>query len=60
MIRRLGNVFVLETPNTSYVMGILPTGHVEHMYYGERIRIDSEEEATALREKHIITPGNTV
>ena len=60
MIRRLGNVFVLETPNTSYVMGILPTGHVEHMYYGERIKIDSEEEATALREKHIITPGNTV
>ena len=60
MIRRLGNVFILDTPNTSYVWGILPTGHVEHMYYGEKIQIDSEEEAVALREKYLCTPGNTV
>ena len=60
MIRRLGDVFVLDNPNTSYVLGLLPTGHVEHMYYGERIQIDTEEEAVALREKFVCTPGNTV
>ncbi|MGN1155338.1 MAG: alpha-galactosidase [Agathobacter sp.] len=60
MIRRLENVFVLDTPNTSYVLGILPTGHIEHMYYGESIHIDSAEEAVALMEKRVCTPGNTV
>ncbi len=60
MIRRLGNIFVLDTPNTSYVLGVLTTGHLEHMYYGERITIDTEDEAVALREKHVCAPGNCI
>ncbi len=60
MIRRLGNIFVLETPNTSYVMGVIPSGHVEHLYYGERIPLNSEEEAVTLMEKRAFPSGNVV
>jgi len=57
MIRRLGNVFVLDTKTTSYVFGVIPSGQLEHMYYGAHIPIDTEEECEALREKHYCTPG---
>ena len=60
MIRRLGNTFVLDTKTTTYVMGVLPSGQVEHMYYGENILIDTEEECEALREKHYCAPGTSV
>ena len=60
MIRRLGNVFVLDTPNTTYAFGVIPSGQLEHLYYGEKIRIDSEEEAAVLMEKRLCLPGNTV
>lgn len=60
MIRRLGNVFVLDTPNTTYAFGVIPSGQLEHLYYGERIRIDSEEEAVVLAEKRLCLPGNTI
>ena len=60
MIRRLGNVFVLDTPNTTYALGVIPSGQIEHLYYGERIILDSEEEATALMEKHSCPPGNAI
>ncbi|MBR2046924.1 MAG: alpha-galactosidase, partial [Agathobacter sp.] len=60
MIRRLGNVFVLDTPTTTYAFGVIPSGQLEHLYYGERIQIDSEEEAVCLAEKRLSLPGNTV
>lgn len=60
MIRRLGNIFVLDTPNTTYAFQVIPSGQLEHLYYGERIAIDSEEEAAALVEKHAYPPGNVV
>ena len=60
MIRRLGNVFVLDTPNTTYAFGIIPSGQMEHLYYGERIILDSEEEAVVLMEKRACPPGNAV
>ena len=60
MIRKLGNVFVLDTPNTTYAFGVIPSGQLEHLYYGERIQIDSEEEAVCLAEKRLSLPGNTV
>ena len=53
MIRRLGNVFVLDTPNTTYAFGVIPSGHLEHLYYGERISIDTEEETFVLAEKRL-------
>ena len=60
MIRRLGNVFVLDTPNTTYAFAVIPSGQLEHLYYGERISIDTEEEAFVLAEKRLSLPGNTV
>ena len=60
MIRRLGNVFVLDTPNTTYAFGVIPSGQLEHLYYGERITIDTEEEAAVLAEKRLSLPGNAV
>lgn len=60
MIRRLGNVFVLDTPNTTYAFSIIPSGQLEHLYYGEKISIDSEEEAAVLAEKRLSLPGNAV
>ncbi len=60
MIRRLGNVFVLDTPNTTYAFGVIPSGQLEHLYYGEKICIDSEEEAAVLAEKRLSLPGNAV
>ncbi|MBQ6812288.1 MAG: alpha-galactosidase, partial [Agathobacter sp.] len=60
MIRRLGNTFVLDTPNTTYAFMVIPSGQLEHLYYGESIRIDSEEEAAVLAEKRLSLPGNAV
>lgn len=59
MIRQLGNVWILDTENTSYVMRLLETGQIEHLYYGERLDIETEEEVDSLYEKHAFAPGNT-
>lgn len=37
MIRREKNLFILDTANTTYCFHILPSGHLEHLYYGRRI-----------------------
>ena len=34
MIMVNDNVFYLNTNNTSYVFKVMPTGHLEHLYYG--------------------------
>ena len=60
MIRRLGNVFVLDTPNTTYAFHVIPSGQLEHLYYGEYVQIDSEEDVVVLTEKRLCLPGNTV
>ena len=60
MIRRIGNLFVLDTLNTTYAFHILPSGHLEHMHYGRRIRIESESDAAALVEKRLCLPGSSV
>lgn len=59
MIRNMGKAFVLDTEHTTYCFKVLPTGQLEHLYYGEKIEIDSEEEAEVLSEKHAFAPGNT-
>ena len=59
MIRQLGNEWILDTENTSYVMRLLETGQIEHLYYGERLDIETEEEVDSLYEKHAFAPGNT-
>ena len=42
MIRRVDNVFLLETDHTSYVMQVTSTGHLEHLYYGAKLRLGLE------------------
>lgn len=63
MIRIIeGNKFILETLKTSYIFSVLPTGQLEHLYYGKRIAIPEGTEAgvvEALSEKHAFAPGNT-
>lgn len=57
MINVSDNVFVLNTKDTTYVFGILPTGQPEHLYYGRKITVG---DASGLREKHVFQPGNSV
>lgn len=57
MINVSDNIFVLNTKDTTYVFGILPTGQPEHLYYGRKITV---ADASGLREKHVFQPGNSV
>lgn len=59
MIRNINKLFLLETNDTSYIFRIMETGQPEHLYYGEKIIIDNEEEAEALFEKQAFALGNT-
>ncbi len=60
MIKQYGNYFQLDTSNTTYSFRVTQTKHLEHLYYGEKIKIDSEDEADFLYEKHEFAAGNTV
>ncbi len=57
MIKKNGNTIVLHTEKTSYVMRIMPSGHLEHLYYGKKIHISKGD--TAIFEKHEFPPGDT-
>ena len=59
MITKFNQCFVLQTKNTSYCFRVLKTGHLEHLYYGRKITVRSDEDAEALIEKHAFMPGNT-
>ena len=61
MIRHIyENAWVLDTPKTTYAFRVLPTGQLEHLYYGRRIGITEGKGALdALIEKHAFAPGNT-
>ena len=58
MIRQLDKVFVLDTKNTTYCFQVLETGHLEHLYYGKKIRIEEASDVRAIEEKHAFPPGN--
>lgn len=60
MIRQLDKVFVLDTKNTTYCFQILPSGHLEHLYYGKRLRIECAEETEPLQEKKAFPVGNSI
>ncbi len=61
MIRHIyDDAWVLDTPKTTYAFRVLPTGQLEHLYYGRRIKIAEGQGALdALVEKHAFAPGNT-
>ncbi len=50
--------FVLDTDNTTYAFRTLPTGQLEHLYYGRKIKI-ADTTPDVLSEKHAFPPGNT-
>lgn len=58
--------FVLNTASTTYAFQVLETGHLEHLYYGKKIKIrgdegDSlEQQLQGMVEKHVFPPGNTI
>ena len=60
MIRQYNNLFVLDTDKTTYAFGLLPTGHLEHLYYGSRLDIENADEVMTLFEKRIVLAGNAV
>ena len=52
-------IFKLATQNTTYAFCVTETGHLEHLYYGRKMKID-EASAQALMEKHAFAPGNGI
>ena len=55
--------FYLETDNSSYVLRILPTGMLQHVYYGARIARDDLCEHHLFVERELcpaVTLGETV
>lgn len=57
MIRQQHNLFILDTRTTTYCFQVLPSGHLEHLYYGERIEMN-EDAQPALSEKSKFISGN--
>ena len=50
MIKIENGVFSLETQNTSYLFRVTSRGHLEHVYYGNRVDIaDAEALAEQLK-----------
>ena len=58
MIRRENQIYILETNNTTYCFRIMETGHLEHLYYGRKIRLPEGEGVSALIEKQAFASGN--
>ncbi|MBQ6441849.1 MAG: alpha-galactosidase [Lachnospiraceae bacterium] len=56
MIRKSDNLFELHTRHTTYAFWVLPTGQLEHLYYGRKINVNAE----ALTQKHAFAASNTV
>ena len=59
MIRKEKDLFILETEHTTYCFRVMQTGHLEHLYYGRRLRLPDGIGADALVEKRQFAPGNT-
>ena len=61
MILEKEGKFVLQTKNSTYAFDTLPTGHLEHIYYGGRIDFSPElGEFEVLKPKREFGPGNTI
>lgn len=64
MIHVVGNLFILETQETTYCFHRLPSGQLEHLYYGGCLNLaDTTNEASvieALAQKTPFIPGNTI
>ncbi len=55
MIHEFDGVFVLETKNTSYLMRVMPTGHLEHLHYGRKFELGlATAEGDAVQEARLV------
>ncbi|MBE5923575.1 MAG: alpha-galactosidase [Lachnospiraceae bacterium] len=62
MIEVNNNLYALHTKNTTYMFNVTDTGHLEHLYYGRRIKLDLQSDKGGefpFTEKHAFAPGNT-
>ena len=59
MIRKENDVFILDTQSTTYCFRVMETGHLEHLYYGRRLRLPKGTGTEALIEKMEFVPGNS-
>lgn len=57
MIKENGKVFMLSTRETSYIFRVLPSGHLENLHYGDRLR---EQDFRALHMKQNAGAGSSV
>ena len=62
MILQEGKGFRLETAHTSYWFRVTPFGHLEHVWYGPKLKVDQGTEVIwdALSLKRTIMPGSSV
>jgi len=51
-------VIHLDTARTSYILDVLPTGHLANLYYGKRLRTMDDYEP--LRQKNVVPYGTMV
>lgn len=59
MTEENSGIFHISTNNTSYVFSVLPDGHLEHIYYGKKLRSPSFS-FSAIREKHLLSPHTSL
>ena len=51
--------FILNTDNTTYAIRITPSGHLEHMYYGKRIRVVHSLDGLYERQEFMMGNNNS-
>jgi len=56
MIYTDNDIYVLSTEHTSYIFRVMPSGQLEHLYYGRKLRHDGD--FSALIETREFLPGN--
>ena len=49
MIQTANDIFVLHTEHTTYAFRKLPTGQLEHLYYGRKIHVSTTGNMTPTR-----------
>ena len=62
MIQTANDIFVLHTEHTTYAFRKLPTGQLEHLYYGRKIHVCEPLDENAVvpfsRATAVSTTGN--
>ena len=58
MIRRENELFILETKDTTYCFRVMASGHMEHLYYGRKLKLNGGYEP--IIEKIKFMGGNQI